>query len=104
MHMAKQIIGEIQQMMKRWEQQISKRHNAEQTTAPITDATEPSRMLPGRGRPFRRKLEIPPPRISAVSQPRPCRCVRLGAPGANVHHWRSKATSISLEFRRSAIP
>ena len=38
MHMAKQIIGEIQQMMKRWEQQISKRHNAEQTTAPITDA------------------------------------------------------------------
>ena len=38
MHMARQIIGEIQQMMKRWEQQISKRRNAKQTTAPITDA------------------------------------------------------------------
>ena len=38
MHMARQIIGEIKQIMKRWEQQISKRHKAEKTTAPITDA------------------------------------------------------------------
>jgi hypothetical protein len=38
MHMAKQIIGEIQQMVRRWEQQMSKRPNAERTTAPIKDA------------------------------------------------------------------
>jgi hypothetical protein len=38
MHMARQIIGEIQQMLKRWEQQISKRPNTDLTTAPITDA------------------------------------------------------------------
>lgn len=38
MHMAKQFIGEIQKMVKRWEQQISKRRNAVRTTAAATDS------------------------------------------------------------------
>lgn len=40
MHTAKRYIGEIQKMVKRWEQQISKRRNAARATAPAAPAGE----------------------------------------------------------------
>jgi hypothetical protein len=40
MQIAKRYIGEVQQMVKRWEQQISKRRNVVRATAPAAPAGE----------------------------------------------------------------
>lgn len=38
MNTAKQLLGDLQQLVKRWEQQIFKHDNEERTTAPVTKA------------------------------------------------------------------
>jgi hypothetical protein len=40
MQIAKRYIGEVQQMVKRWEQQISKRRDVARATAPAAPAGE----------------------------------------------------------------